>query len=131
SRAGVFQVRSDQPLVAPRSYTVAPNSRLIGVWTSGQLSSRTYGLAVYGPNGFFRLYKGGLMAATTVNIQCTLAYDLARNGVTLTALNSGTVACELKIANAYTHETMNPLLNPGANIRQFFALDASFGWYDL
>ena len=130
TRASVLQVRSDQFVEAPRSYTIAPNSRLSDSWNSAKLGSITYGLSVYGPNGFFRSYQGSHISMA-VTIESSIAYDIAKGGVTITALNSGIAACELQIMNVYSAETVTRQLTRGTKFEHFFALDKSFGWYDF
>jgi phospholipase C len=129
-KTAVFQVRSGSALQPPRSYTVTPNSQLSDVWDAG-VGLGGYDLSVYGPNGFFRAYKGSVIGATSANIQTTIAYDVAHGGVTLTALNSGTAACQLQVLNVYTSETVAKELNAGAMFQQFFSLQRYYGWYDL
>ena len=130
TRACVFQVRSEHVVEAPRSYTVGPNSRLSDSWNSMRLGLATYGLFVYGPNGFYRAYQGS-HPSMTVAIKSAIAYDIAKGGVTLTALNSGLIDCELRIADGYSGKIMTHRLARGTKIEQFFGLDKSFGWYDL
>ena len=130
TRACVFQVRSEHVVEAPRSYTVGPNSRLSDSWNSMKLGLDTYGLFVYGPNGFYRAYQGS-HPATTVAIESSIAYDIATGGITLTALNSGLTACELKIADGYSGEIMTRRLTRGTKFQQFFGLEKTFGWYDF
>jgi phospholipase C len=127
----VFQVRSGSALQPPRSYTVSPNSQLSDAWNYAGLALGAYDLSVYGPNGFFRAYKGTVNQATSTNIQSEIAYDIASGGVTLTAKNSGTAARQLQVLNVYTSATVVRELNAGAMFQQFFSLREYYGWYDL
>jgi phospholipase C len=127
----VFHVRTDQSADPPRSYTVMGRSRLIDTRSSVKLPIPAYGLSVYGPNGFFRRYQGGLDAASSVNIETAITYDVARYGITLTATNLGSGRCELTIENAYITETLTWPIDPGVVVQQFFALDKTSGWYDV
>jgi phospholipase C len=130
-KTAVFQIRSGSARQPPRSYTVSPNSQLSDVWEYAGLSLGAYDLSVYGPNGFFRAYKGTVIEAASANIQSAIAYDVADGGVTLTAVNSGTAACQLQVLNVYTSETEVKELNAGAKFQQFFSLQKYYGWYDL
>jgi len=130
-KTAVFQVRSGSPLQSPRSYTVSPNSQLSDVWVYAGLGLGAYDLSAYGPNGFFRAYKGTVIEAASVNIQSAIAYDVADVGVTLTVVNSGAAACQLQVLNFYTSETVVKELNAGARFQQFFSLKKYYGWYDL
>jgi phospholipase C len=130
-KTAVFQIRSGSARQPPRSYTVSPNSQLSDVWEYAGLGLGAYDLSVYGPNGFFRAYKGTVIEAASANIQSAIAYDVADGGVTLTAVNSGTAACQLQVLNVYTSETEVKELNAGAKFQQFFSLQKYYGWYDL
>jgi phospholipase C len=129
-KTAVFQVRSGSALQPPRSYTVRPDSQLSDVWEYAVLGLGAYDLSVYGPNGFFRAYKGTGSQASA-NIQSEIAYDVAGGGVTLTAVNSGTAPCQLQVLNVYTSATVVKELNAGAMFQQFFSLQKHYGWYDL
>jgi phospholipase C len=129
-KAAVFQVRSGSALQPPRSYTVSPNSQLSDVWEYAGLGLGAYDLSVYGPNGFFRAYKGTVNATASANIQTEIAYDVAGGGVTLTAVNRGTAACQVQVLNVYTSATVVKALNAGAMFQQFFSLQKYHGWYD-
>jgi phospholipase C len=129
-KAAVFQVRSGNALQPPRSYTVSPNTQLSDVWEYAGLGLGAYDLSVYGPNGFFRAYKGTVNRASA-NIQSEIAYDVAGGGITLTAVNSGTAPCQLQVLNVYASATVVKVLNAGAKFQQFFSLQKYHGWYDL
>ena len=131
TKAAFFQVRSSSALVPPRGYTVAPNATLSDVWQFATLGLQSYDFSVYGPNGFFRSYKGGLIAAKSANLQTAISYDLAGGGVTLTVLNSGPTLCELQITNVYTSQTITAPLNPGAKFNQFYSTVKYANWYDI
>ncbi len=129
--AAVFQVRSASVAQPPRTYTVKSATQLSGTWSSALAGLESYDLSVYGPNGFHRAYKGGLLAAVSANLRGTLTYDLGRGGVTLNLLNEGTGVCEVVVADRYSDEAFTKKLKPGAGFGQFFALAQSHGWYDL
>lgn len=129
--AAVFQVRSGDPLQPPRSYTVAANSTLTDHWTYSVAGAGAYDLSVYGPNGFFRAYKGASLTAASTNIQSALAYDAAQNSVTLTALNHGTKLCDLQVLDVYTGSTITKALKVGGTFSQFFSIGKFHGWYDF
>jgi phospholipase C len=131
ARTGVFQVRSSSALQPPRGYTVAGKTTLSDVWDYSLLSNSPYGLSVYGPNGFFREYQGGLLADVSVNVQTTLDYQIAKGGVTLTAVNAGKTACSLQILDVYSAQTATANLAPGTRYEQFFGLGSFHGWYDF
>jgi len=131
TKAAVFQVRSASLLQAPRSYTVNLNTHLSDVWTYGALALEGYNLAVYGPNGFFRAFQGGLIAGTSAIVQSALTYDSGGGSVTLTAVNKGTTTIELQVTNVYTSALSSKVLKAGATFQQSYPVDANNHWYDL
>jgi phospholipase C len=131
SRTGTFQVRSGSVLHAPRSYTVAGRTSLTDVWDLAPLGLVPYSLAVYGPNGLFRLYEGGLIPETSANLQTTLEYKPAEGGVTLSTVNVGKTDCNLQILDVYSSASKSAYLKPGARAEEFYALEKFHGWYDL
>ena len=131
TKAAFYQVRSGSTLVAPRGYTVSPKASLSDSWQFAAFGLQAYELFVYGPNGFFRSYKGGLVAAKSANLQSMISYDLAGGGVTLTVLNSGTTAVELQITNVYTNQTITATLYPNAKFTQFYSTTKYANWYDI
>jgi phospholipase C len=131
AKAAVFQVRSLSLLQQPRSYTVAPHTHLSDVWTYATVGLEAYNLFVHGPNGFYRAYKGGLIAGTSAFVQATIAYDVANGGVTLTAVNKGTKPCEVQVQDVYNASLTSKVLKAGAKFEQFYNLDKHHGWYDF
>jgi phospholipase C len=129
--AAVFHVRSSNILMPPRSYTLSPQSRLSDVWGFAAIGLHAYDLSVHGPNGFFRACKGGLDADASANVQSAIVYNVSNGGVTLTAVNKGTAACELSVLDVYTSETVTKTLAVGARFDQFYSLSKHFGWYDF
>lgn len=127
----VFQVRSNSVLQPPRTYTVKAGTQLSGTWNSALAGLDTYDLSVYGPNGFHRAYKGGLLETISANVRGTLAYDVAHGAVTLRVLNEGSKACEVTVADRYSDESVIQKLAPGGTFHQSFAVAQSHGWYDL
>jgi phospholipase C len=90
-----------------------------------------YNLSVYGPNGFFRAYKGQSGNTTSANLQSTIVYDLALGGINLQAQNFGPVTAELRVQNFYDNETVTTIVQPGNVFDQFWSLEKFFGWYSL
>ena len=119
-----FQVRDGLNLSLPRSYTVEPGKSLSDSWAvAGE-----YDLSVYGPNGFFRHFKGSLLGS---DIEVGVSYDANGGGVGLVLANRGRVP-QLAIAtDAYSHQQFAQILVPGESIGKYWPLQASFGWYDV
>ena len=119
-----FQVRDGLNLSLQRSYTVEPGKSLSDSWAvAGE-----YDLSVYGPNGFFRHFKGSLLGS---DIEVGVSYDANGGGVGLVLANRGRVP-QLAIAtDAYSHQQFAQILVPGESIGKYWPLQASFGWYDV
>jgi phospholipase C len=125
----VFHVRSGNPSVLPRSYTVEANKSLADAWTV----TESYDLSVYGPNGFFRSFKGSVAARTVrAKLDVRASYNTGdQGGITLRIINSGEHTAKLSIVNAYTGESSGELLAPREDMDHEWSLSATHGWYDL
>ena len=125
----VFQVRSADPLHGPWTYTVSPNSSLSD---SIPLPAAAYDLSVFGPNGFFREFKGSTLAAANPSLELSCTYLTTRSGgVELLLTNRGKTSLSLQLENIYTKIITTLTLVPSASTTQGFWLTATTGWYDL
>jgi phospholipase C len=120
--AAVFQVRSGNEAHLPRTYTVGPQQKASDNWTAD-----TYELSVYGPNGFFRAYKGSLSSG----VESSLEYDVPGDGVVLHLRNQSGEARELQVMDAYTKKNLKVLLHPGEEWQKHWRLKETHGWYDF
>ncbi|MGH9586968.1 MAG: phosphocholine-specific phospholipase C [Acidobacteriaceae bacterium] len=123
--AAVFQVRDAVNGTVPRSYTVSPRHHLEDEWPS---NNGAYNLSVYGPNGFFRAFKGN---SHETNLRSALHYDKDQNQIRLEVKNESHSECDFRIRDAYSESDTTHTLRPGKTLKQTQQLDASFGWYDL
>jgi phospholipase C len=129
--AAVFQVRSGNAADGPWTYTVGPHDRLSDTWTF-RADEGGYDLSVYGPNGFLRVLKGSFSRRGRALVSVKSRYRPDACGITLALHNLGSAACQVRILNAYTRETIVvPSLDAGGEIERHFSLESSFGWYDL
>lgn len=130
SAAAVFQVRSGDAADLPRSYTVEAGKSLADAWKVGS----AYNLSVYGPNGFFRSFKGNIAAgasqATSLDVRA--GYDTEdHGGITLRIRNTGKKAAEVTVLDAYTGEEFAQYLAPREDMDRDWPLHKFHGWYDL
>src|SRR5262249_5274167 len=89
-------------------------------------------LSVYGPNGFFRSFKGSVSALHNLQLDVHVAYDVANNGVTLTIGNSPTQApADVTVVDRYTGQTTKLTIAPSASVTRVFPLARFYGWYDF
>jgi len=120
----VFQVRDGLDLTLPRSYTVEPGKSLSDVWAV----AGAYDLSVYGPNGFFRRFKGGLLGS---DIEVGVSYDANGGGVGLVLTNRGREPRLVLAGDDYSHQQFAQVLLPGENVGKYWSLHQSFSWYDV
>jgi phospholipase C len=113
----------------PWGYTVDPAARVLSDrWSP--TAGTGYDLSVYGPNGFFRRFAGGL-APTSANLEVRALSEIAGGAIFLNIENAATTRTTVTIANQYTgHEEHFPLA-PGGRVVVPVVLATSFHWYDV
>jgi phospholipase C len=135
-QAGVcFHVRSGNTANGPWSYTVESGKSLSGVFDLAT-SAGQYDLSVYGPNGFFRQFKGGGISANVAQVDVDTtdvcnwddSDDARALGIVLTNRGSG---CVVTIADSYTGRSERHRLQRGQRTETLIRLQPSRGWYDL
>jgi phospholipase C len=129
--AVVFQVRSGNGQTGPWTYTVEPDERLSDTWPITANGRTAYDLAVYGPNGFFRSFKGSVSGSEKANLDVKSFYNLEHCGVALDIRNRSNAACRVRIENVYTSDSIAHNLKSGVNLLREWALESSYGWYDF
>ena len=129
--AAVFQVRSGDLQTGPRTYTVSPGANLSDTWEIKANGQAAYDLSVYGPNGFFRAFKGSIWGADKVNLDIRAVYRAEGCGLALEIHNRGAAIKKLRVRDAYTKKAVFVRLDCFAHTTQQVALEKSFGWYDL
>ena len=127
----MFQVRSGDTASGPRTYTVQPKAEIVDNWPLASSTGGNYHLSVYGPNGFFRAYRGKSAGPFSVNLQSVIMYNPSQYGITLQTENLGSVSCQLQAKNLYDNEIVNCMLEPDQVFERFWSLHMLFGWYDL
>jgi phospholipase C len=122
SAAGVFHARSagGQP---PRSYTVEPGRQLTDTWDRAS----DYDLSVYGPNGFFRGFKG----RNPEKLDVTASYDERSYEIILAIGNRGSQPATVTVRNGYTSRETTLSIEPGQTQTRHWSLSRTRGWYDL
>ena len=128
----VFQVRSGNGLDAPKTYTVEPRKRLFDTWKATAGGPAGYDLAVYGPNGFFRSFKGSFPQNGRVDaVSVRAVYDEDGKDITLVLANHGSRAVEVKVLDKYSGETHTVELELGESISKNWSLSRTSDWYDF
>jgi phospholipase C len=126
-----FHVRSGNTSTGPWTYTVEAGKSLSNTWDVAANPNGEYDLSVYGPNGFFRAFKGGL-GTGRANLEVDARYgdDEEDAGLGLTITNRGAAACTVSIVNSYNNEKMTHWLDRGQSVTKK-NVETSHGWYDL
>jgi phospholipase C len=131
TRTAVFQVRSGNAATGPWTYTVQPHAELTDSFKFESYGEVAYDLSVYGPNGFFRAYKGGAGSRAGANFQSSIVYSIARGGVIVQSQSFGDESVELQVRNLYDNGIVTKNVQPASLVTQFWPLQKSFGWYNL
>ena len=129
--AAVFQVRSGNLKTGPWTYTIGPYAEISDTWAITANGQTAYDLSVYGPNGFFRAFQGSVSSPGKADLDIRSLYDVYAYGITLEIHNRGREIRHLRILDAYSKQTTERRLKPGENLREFWRLEATFGWYDF
>jgi phospholipase C len=110
------------------NYAVAAGDSLNDEWDAAAFEGGRYHLRVYGPNGFYREFKGD---ATNPALSISLTYEQAGN-VVLNLVNSDTVPRTVTITDlSYKQGYISKILPPGNTVHVAFDLNNSHHWYDL
>ena len=126
-----FQVRDGAGAALPRSYTVEAGKSLADSWAVAANPNGDYDLSVYGPNGFFRRFRGRVSGRNPSDIEVGVSYDAAGGGLGLVVANRGSVPRFAIVTDAYARRDFAQQLAPGESVGKYWPLHASSGWYDL
>jgi phospholipase C len=126
----VFQVRSTVQTGGPWTYTVEAGKSLANSWalTSTQGS---YDLSVFGPNGFFRQFRGTASGATRADLEVEVVYDVLLSSLILRVTNKAVPIAVVRLTNAYDGRSVTHVLLRGLPAEIIWPAIATFGWYDL
>ncbi len=126
----VFQVRSGNTQEGPWTYTVSPGGKLKETWAIRAKGQKQYDLSVYGPNGFFRSFKGSISSVDAANLSVDVDFKFDQ-GVTLEIRNQSRKDARLRIYDAYGKHTVERSADAHQHVIWHFDSEDSFGWYDL
>jgi phospholipase C len=85
----------------PRTYTVEPGKELAGNWPVSAHGVSDYNLAVRGPNGFLRSFKGAVNEGRA-RLEVRARYDAHGEGITLDIRNVSGHTVEVRVHDRYT-----------------------------
>lgn len=108
-----------------RSYAVAVKDDLKDTWQLSDFDDSHYHLRVYGPNGFYREFRGN---ASDPALDIQAKYDPQTGNLLLNFKTSGSEHAEI-IDNAYKAKKKELVVTDSATV----VIDTarSFGWYDV
>jgi phospholipase C len=128
--AAVFQVRSGNVAIGPRTYTVEAHQSVTDSWSAAVLGGSEYDLSVHGPNGFFRAFKGGT-DRQRAKLEVRVVYDRDSTDITLHISNRSSQMLKASVFNAYTSKSTKLVLGLGDTDSKTSPLSHTGGWYDL
>ena len=130
-KTAVYQVRSGNSSLGPWTYTVATGSEVSDTWQIASNHLNQYDLAVNGPNGFLRSFKGSVSGEGASNLDIRSSYDRQANGITLSAVNLGSEDITVRVTDVYRGGTHTHKLKSGEETHEHWPTHQSFGWYDF
>jgi len=115
------------------NYAVAAGKSVSDVWNVEDFENGLYYLRVYGPNGFYRQFKGGIYDPA---LSVVLKYNTEGNGLLLAIQNTGAEKVTVEVVdNSYKMGNHTVVLDAaGAKTAETainLNLEKSFGWYDF
>jgi phospholipase C len=122
--AATFQVYAADAANGPWFYTAAAGSEVADVIA---LPNAPYDVAVHGPNGLYRRYKGAGVDPSAPT--STLRSD--QNRMTIALANPGAKPATVILTSAYEGKPEIRVLAPKGKAEVAFALRSSAHWYDV
>jgi phospholipase C len=129
--AAVFHVRSGNAADGPRTYTVEPHKDLADSWSVAGIGASTYDLSVYGPNGFYRAFKGSVSGLHRAQLEVQASYNDDGSEIALEISNRTSQLTKVGMFNRYTAKKTKLVLGPGDTDSKSWSLTQTSGWYDL
>ncbi|MGC4104180.1 phosphocholine-specific phospholipase C [Ferruginibacter sp.] len=125
----------EQWLDVSRDYAVSAGDTLKDEWLVDKFENNIYHLKAYGPNGFFRAFKGHA-ADPLIDVQCD--YERSKlntkkltGNIIFRITNRDTKAVTVELAdNSYNTGKRSNTIAAGATSTVVMDLEKSFGWYD-
>lgn len=114
-RSWNFAVRQDEPL----EY----------LWPTEAFTSGDFHLEVYGPNGFFRSFKGSRAAVALGGVEVAQVGDLGKRELLITAGRE--VKGSFKVRPLFYKTAKESYELQGSLDKQRVSFNDSFGWYDI
>jgi len=88
-------------------------------------------LSVYGPNGFFRGFKGRVAHLRNAQLDVRVHYNDDDNGIGLRIANPTADAANVTILDQYAGKKVKFDINAWRSESRYFSLERFSGWYDF
>jgi len=110
---------------------VESHKQLQDRWEIASLGGQLYDLSVYGPNGFFRGFKGRISGNHAASLDIQASDDHDGETIRLDISNRASELARVGIADAYRSSSSILVLSPGESASKTWSLTKSNGWYDV
>jgi phospholipase C len=124
----LFEVFAADVAAGPWTFTIAPEHKADNVWSLG--TGAAYDLSVYGPNGYYRHFKGTL-GPHTANLVIEPDEAMYEDALRLTIHNRGAADVRVGISDLYSRAEQTENIRAGGSITKQFEHTDSHNWYDL
>lgn len=118
-----------------RNYAVAAGDSLVDEWEIAAFQQAKYHLRAYGPNGFFREFRGNAHrppVALRVQYEKEEGTKILTGNLVVLLENEGSSAVDLKLTDlSYGKGDYNVKLLAGEVKQLLLKLSGSYGWYDF
>lgn len=128
----VVYARTGPDTVAVRNYAVSAGDTLTDTWSLSDFTGGAYHLQVYGPNGFYREFKGDA-ADSAIEVQVSGKPTKSGAEVSILLINhdkSRSQSVELR-ETVYRQSVKKQILRPGEKKTVALGTQESQGWYDF
>jgi phospholipase C len=99
-------------------------------WNLAAHAGAPYDFSVYGPNGFFRGFKGAwTLDSAQIDVRATYGDD--GREITLELSNRSSASARVSILDGYTSRRTRVSLGPGEANSRHWAVASVWGWYDF
>jgi phospholipase C len=132
----VVYARTGRNAVEVRDYAIAAGTQLEDSWPLKDFENGDYHLCVYGPNGFFREFRG---TAESPKLETQIRparqsepTSSTSGDVEIHVTNRENHPCDVEItALAYNAMTLRQKIAAGRSVTHVIEAQQSFGWYDF
>lgn len=127
-----FHIYTPSVNKAPRSYMAVAGDSLTDEFELIDFENSKYHISVYGPNGFFREFKGNQNDPLAVTCGYQLRDGKPTGNIELKIKNIGAKKYTIEIKdNAYKAKTTTKVIDKGTEATVILNLLKSYNWYDF